>query len=171
MPEKTITVLLVEDDAEVRRRFETTINQDPMMKVVGFASTKHEAQQLIETLDFEVMVIDLGLPDGSGIDLIRLANRLHPSSDIMVITVYGDEQHVVSSIEAGATSSRKPIAKISPARFGCCEAADLLSARQSREACSARCRIIRPAMASFLMPNRARFLPAKRKFCIFSRRV
>ena len=103
MPEKTITVLLVEDDAEVRRRFETTINQDPMMKVVGFASTKHEAQQLIETLDFEVMVIDLGLPDGSGIDLIRLANRLHPSSDIMVITVYGDEQHVVSSIEAGAT--------------------------------------------------------------------
>ena len=70
MPEKTITVLLVEDDAEVRRRFETTINQDPMMKVVGFASTKHEAQQLIETLDFEVMVIDLGLPDGSGIDLI-----------------------------------------------------------------------------------------------------
>ena len=70
-----------------------------------------------------------------------------------------------------ATSSRKPIAKISPARFGCCEAADLLSARQSREACSARCRIIRPAMASFLMPNRARFLPAKRKFCIFSRRV
>ena len=65
MPEKTITVLLVEDDAEVRRRFETTINQDPMMKVVGFASTKHEAQQLIETLDFEVMVIDLGLPDGS----------------------------------------------------------------------------------------------------------
>ena len=103
MPEKTITVLLVEDDAEVRRRFETTINQDPMMKVVGFASTKHEAQQLIETLDFEVMVIDLGLPDGSGIDLIRLANRLHPSSNIMVITVYGDEQHVVSSIEAGAT--------------------------------------------------------------------
>ena len=86
MPEKTITVLLVEDDAEVRRRFETTINQDPMMKVVGFASTKHEAQQLIETLDFEVMVIDLGLPDGSGIDLIRLANRLHPSSDIMAVS-------------------------------------------------------------------------------------
>ena len=67
MPEKTITVLLVEDDAEVRRRFETTINQDPMMKVVGFASTKHEAQQLIETLDFEVMVIDLGLTAAASI--------------------------------------------------------------------------------------------------------
>lgn len=103
MPENKISVLLVEDDAEVRRRFETTINQDPAMRVVGCASTKHEAVRLIETLKFEVMVIDLGLPDGNGIDLIHLANRLHSTADIMVITVYGDEQHVVSSIEAGAT--------------------------------------------------------------------
>ena len=103
MQENKISVLLVENDAEVRRRFETTINQDPAMRVVGCASTKHEAVRLIETLKFEVMVIDLGLPDGNGIDLIHLANRLHSTADIMVITVYGDEQHVVSSIEAGAT--------------------------------------------------------------------
>ncbi|MDD7441099.1 MAG: response regulator transcription factor [Sutterellaceae bacterium] len=103
MPDNTITVLLVEDDAEVQRRFRDSISAAPSMAVVGCASTKRDAQQLIETLKFDVMVIDLGLPDGNGIDLIRLANRLHPSSDIMVITVYGDEQHVVSSIEAGAT--------------------------------------------------------------------
>lgn len=103
MPENKINVLLVEDDAEVRRRFENTINQDPSMRVVGCAATKHDAIRLIETLKFEVMVIDLGLPDGNGIDLIHLANRLHSTADIMVITVYGDEQHVVSSIEAGAT--------------------------------------------------------------------
>ena len=103
MPDNTITVLLVEDDAEVQRRFRDSISAAPSMAVVGCSSTKRDAQQLIETLKFDVMVIDLGLPDGNGIDLIRLANRLHPSSDIMVITVYGDEQHVVSSIEAGAT--------------------------------------------------------------------
>ncbi|MCG5030251.1 response regulator transcription factor [Mesosutterella sp. OilRF-GAM-744-9] len=103
MPENKINVLLVEDDGEVRHRFETTINQDPLMRVVGCASTKRDAARLIETLKFEVMVIDLGLPDGDGIDLIHLASRLHPSSDIMVITVYGDEQHVVNSIAAGAT--------------------------------------------------------------------
>ncbi len=103
MTEKMISVLLVEDDAEVRRRFEDTINRDPAMTVAGCAATKFEAQRLIEKLRFDVMVIDLGLPDGSGIDLINLANRLHPTADVMVITVYGDEQHVVRSIQAGAT--------------------------------------------------------------------
>ncbi len=103
MQDTVINVLLVEDDAEVRHRFEQTIQDCPAMSVVGCASTKHKAIRLIETLRFDVLVIDLGLPDGSGIDLIRLANRLHPAADIMVITVYGDEQHVVSSIEAGAT--------------------------------------------------------------------
>jgi DNA-binding NarL/FixJ family response regulator len=49
------------------------------------------------------MMIDLGLPDGSGIDLIRSVSQKKPDVDIMVVTVFGDEQHVVSSIEAGAT--------------------------------------------------------------------
>jgi DNA-binding NarL/FixJ family response regulator len=43
------------------------------------------------------------LPDGSGIDLIRETATRHPTTDIMVITVFGDERHVVASIEAGAT--------------------------------------------------------------------
>jgi DNA-binding NarL/FixJ family response regulator len=49
------------------------------------------------------MLIDLGLPDGTGIDLIRSVSQRKPDVDIMVVTVFGDEQHVVSSIEAGAT--------------------------------------------------------------------
>jgi len=49
------------------------------------------------------MLIDLGLPDGSGIDLIRSVSQRKPDADIMVVTVFGDEQHVVASIEAGAT--------------------------------------------------------------------
>jgi DNA-binding NarL/FixJ family response regulator len=43
------------------------------------------------------------LPDGSGIDLIRETARAHPETDIMVISVFGDEGHVLASIEAGAT--------------------------------------------------------------------
>jgi DNA-binding NarL/FixJ family response regulator len=51
----------------------------------------------------DVLLTDLGLPDGSGIDLIRETARAHPATDIMVITVFGDEEHVLASIEAGAT--------------------------------------------------------------------
>ena len=51
----------------------------------------------------DVLLTDLGLPDGSGIDLIRETAARHPATDIMVITVFGDEEHVIASIEAGAT--------------------------------------------------------------------
>jgi DNA-binding NarL/FixJ family response regulator len=51
----------------------------------------------------DVLLVDLGLPDRPGLDLIRHAARHLPDCDIMVITVFGDEKHVIESIEAGAT--------------------------------------------------------------------
>jgi len=47
--------------------------------------------------------VDLGLPDVSGIEIIRETARRYPETDIMVVTVFGDEEHVLASIEAGAT--------------------------------------------------------------------
>jgi len=51
----------------------------------------------------DVLLTDLGLPDGSGIELIRETAAQRPETDVMVITVFGDEDHVLASIEAGAT--------------------------------------------------------------------
>ena len=73
------------------------------MQLVGVAANRREAQVIIDAEDFDVLLIDLGLPDGNGIDLIRHVSQKKPDADIMVVTVFGDEQHVVSSIEAGAT--------------------------------------------------------------------
>ncbi|HYB52001.1 MAG TPA: response regulator transcription factor [Burkholderiaceae bacterium] len=98
-----ISIIIVEDEPEFRRRFAQIIDSEPTMRLVGVAANKREAQALIDREDFDVMLIDLGLPDGSGIDLIRSVSQRKPDVDIMVVTVFGDEQHVVSSIEAGAT--------------------------------------------------------------------
>jgi DNA-binding NarL/FixJ family response regulator len=51
----------------------------------------------------QVLLVDLQLPDGSGVDLIRAARRIAPQAESMVISVFGDEAHVVTAIEAGAT--------------------------------------------------------------------
>lgn len=103
MSEALLSIIIIEDEPEFRRRFETIIQEEPSMRLVGSAGTKREGQALIERENFDVMLIDLGLPDGSGIDLIRQVSAQRPDVDIMVVTVFGDEQHVVSSIEAGAT--------------------------------------------------------------------
>jgi len=98
-----ISIIIVEDEPEFRRRFAQIIDSEPTMRLAGVAANKREAQVLIDREEFEVMLIDLGLPDGTGIDLIRSVSQRKPDVDIMVVTVFGDEQHVVSSIEAGAT--------------------------------------------------------------------
>jgi DNA-binding NarL/FixJ family response regulator len=51
----------------------------------------------------DVLLVDLGLPDGRGEDVIRYATRLHPELNAMVISVFGDERHVFEAIQAGAT--------------------------------------------------------------------
>jgi len=100
--EKT-TVLIVEDEPEFRLRFKQIVESEPTLELAGVAANKREAQELIDRTKFDVMLIDLGLPDGNGTDLIRQVSAKRPDVDIMVVTVFGDEQHVVSAIEAGAT--------------------------------------------------------------------
>lgn len=103
MSNEPISIIVVEDEPEFRRRFVHIIENEPTMRLAGVAANKREAQALIDREQFDVMLIDLGLPDGSGIELIRQVSSRKPDVDIMVVTVFGDEQHVVSSIEAGAT--------------------------------------------------------------------
>ncbi|MFN9805337.1 MAG: response regulator [Betaproteobacteria bacterium] len=103
MSEAPTTVIIVEDEPEFRRRFAQIVESEPSMRLAGVASTRREAQTLLEKEPFDVLLIDLGLPDGNGIDLIKQVSQTRPEADIMVVTVFGDEQHVVSSIEAGAT--------------------------------------------------------------------
>ncbi len=98
-----ISIIIIEDEPEFRRRFAQIIESEPTMRLAGVAANKRDAQALIDREHFDVMLIDLGLPDGTGIDLIRNVSQKKPDVDIMVVTVFGDEQHVVSSIEAGAT--------------------------------------------------------------------
>jgi DNA-binding NarL/FixJ family response regulator len=103
MTSEPISILIVEDEPEFRRRFTQIIENEPSMRLAGVASNKRDAESLIEREDFDVMLIDLGLPDGNGTELIRQVSQRRPDTDIMVVTVFGDEQHVVSAIEAGAT--------------------------------------------------------------------
>ena len=97
-------VLIVEDDAEMRDFFAASVAASSELALVACVGTLSAARQQLEGTGnrFDVVLTDLGLPDGSGIEVIRMATRLHPACDVMVISMFGDEDNVLASIEAGA---------------------------------------------------------------------
>ena len=99
----TTTVMVVEDDPAFLARFCRIVAQSTELSLLVAVSDLASARRAIEHHAPDVLLTDLGLPDGSGIDLIRETAARHPATDIMVISVFGDEEHVLASIEAGAT--------------------------------------------------------------------
>jgi DNA-binding NarL/FixJ family response regulator len=97
----THTVLIVEDDPLTRRRLEAVVTSVPSLRWVGSAGNASEAREALN-LAPDVLLVDLDLPDGNGIDLIREARATATRTHAMVITVFADEQHVMAAIEAGA---------------------------------------------------------------------
>src|SRR5260221_2800057 len=95
-------VQIVEDDAAFRERFAAILAKDPSFEVVASVGTGGEGMALLELRKPDVLLIDLGLPDISGIEVIRHATQILPNCECMVVTVFGDEEHVLASIEAGA---------------------------------------------------------------------
>ena len=97
------TVMVVEDDPVFLTRFCGIVASEPELALLAAVGDLASARHMLARRAPDVLLTDLGLPDGSGIDLIRETARAHPQTDIMVISVFGDEGHVLASIEAGAT--------------------------------------------------------------------
>jgi DNA-binding NarL/FixJ family response regulator len=95
-------VLIVEDDEPTRDRLVRAVSSHAELELAVAVGTCRDALLALRRDAPEVMLVDLALPDGNGIELIRAARTL--SSDIltMVVTVFGDEKSVLGAIEAGA---------------------------------------------------------------------
>lgn len=97
-----VTVAVVEDEPAVRGFFEAAVRSHPGLSLVFSAATVADAQALAPLRPAQVYLVDLGLPDRDGRELIRWIAATQPQASVMVVTVFGDDQHVVSSLEAGA---------------------------------------------------------------------
>ena len=97
-----IHLAIVEDDPDFRDALHRVIQASSDMRLTGLAGTRAQGLTMLQGPPADVLLVGLGLPDGSGIDVIREAVLLWPSCSIMVSTNFGDETHVMRSIEAGA---------------------------------------------------------------------
>jgi DNA-binding NarL/FixJ family response regulator len=99
----TISVLVVEDEPVFLQRFCEAIEGEPALDLCGSARTVAAALALLDRQAPDVLLVDLGLPDGNGIDVIRHAKARHENCDILVVTMFDESRKVVDSIRAGAT--------------------------------------------------------------------
>lgn len=97
-------VLVVEDNPEMRVFFSDCIARSPALALAGSVGTVAQAKSWLNfnALSLNVLLVDLGLPDGSGLDVIRHAIKCNPACEVLVISMFGDEDNVLASIEAGA---------------------------------------------------------------------
>lgn len=98
-----VRVILVDDHAVVRRGLRSLIESADDLQVVGEASSKDEAIRLAAKVAADVVIMDVRLPDGSGIEAAREIRASHPATRVLMLTSYADEDAVFSSIMAGAS--------------------------------------------------------------------
>jgi DNA-binding NarL/FixJ family response regulator len=97
-----LRVAVIEDDPAMRARLAEAIGETSDLTFAGSASNMAEAEILIDSGGYDVLLCDLGLPDGSGIDLIKRETLTERDTDILVITIFADQNKVLAAIKAGA---------------------------------------------------------------------
>ncbi len=98
-----VRILLLEDDDPVRERLARIIEGWPGGRLVAACATLGEATRLIADRTIDLLITDLNLPDGHGVQAIRLLRERQPAAEAMVISVLADDRTVIAAIEAGAT--------------------------------------------------------------------
>src|SRR6478752_3688985 len=98
-----ISVVLVEDNPLHAQRYRENLALDPTLALVGEFGLARDAIARIDGMSPDVVLVDLGLPDGSGLDVVRHVRARLPAASVMVVSVFDDERNLVAAIEAGAT--------------------------------------------------------------------
>lgn len=98
----TIRLLLVDDHAVVRSGLRMLIEAESDFEIVGEAGSASEALNLVCQVNPDVILMDIGLPDLSGIDATREIKRLCPTVAVVALTIHEDEEYFFKMLEAGA---------------------------------------------------------------------
>ena len=99
----TIRVLLVDDHWEVRERLRILLMQEPDIELVGEAGDGAEALEVLERLPAEVVVMDLNLPEISGIETARRILADRPGTKVVIVSLQSDPLYVKESFKTGVT--------------------------------------------------------------------
>ena len=100
----TTTVLLVDDHELIRHGLRRAFERDPDFTVVGEAGSVAEALAVIRSTEPEVVIMDVRLPDGNGLDAVKKLRAAGETMGIVILTMYAGDEQLFGALEAGASS-------------------------------------------------------------------
>src|SRR5947209_7649465 len=101
-PESAGRILIIDDEAEIRESLETLLQMEGYTVVV--AGTAREGLAHIGQRSFDVILLDLALPDKNGMDVLAEIRLSHPQQAVIMITAYGTVENAVRAMQSGATN-------------------------------------------------------------------
>ncbi|HEY3504577.1 MAG TPA: response regulator transcription factor [Actinocatenispora sp.] len=97
-------ILLVDDHDLIRKGLRHAFERDPNFEVAGEAGTAADGVRQAAALQPDVVIMDLRLPDGSGLSATRQLRKAHPTMGIVVLTMYAGDDQLFGALEAGASA-------------------------------------------------------------------
>lgn len=101
--QRTIKIVLVDDHEVVRVGLKSLLNRVEGLEVVGEAGSAAEAEQVVGEVQPDVVIMDIRMPGGSGIEACRAIRSRWPNVKVIMLTSYSDDEAVIGSIMAGAS--------------------------------------------------------------------
>ncbi|MEP2944801.1 MAG: response regulator transcription factor [Lentilitoribacter sp.] len=95
-------VLIVEDKVEIASRIKSAVEQSVELEVSGVAGDVDTGLKYLFERKPRIVLVDLGLPDGSGVEIINAVAQTDWKCDALVISIFGDEARVIEALQAGA---------------------------------------------------------------------
>ncbi|ARU31511.1 DNA-binding response regulator [Sulfuriferula sp. AH1] len=100
--QKVIRVFIVDDHAIVREGLKQILADTPDLVVAGDAETGHEAIKLARQGKYDILLLDISMPDRSGIEVLKQIKKEAPDIAVLMLSMHREDQYAIRSLKAGA---------------------------------------------------------------------
>ena len=100
---KPIRVLIADDHAIVRQGLRQILSDTPDLTVAGEAENGVQAVQMVRNGEWDVVLMDVSMPDRNGIDALKLIKKEFPRLPVLILSMYPEEQYAIRALKAGAS--------------------------------------------------------------------
>ncbi|MDD3718905.1 MAG: response regulator transcription factor [Actinomycetota bacterium] len=102
--QRMIEVFILDDHPIVRQGLEKVLEEEPDMRLTGQAGTWLELVELLESRTPDVIILDISMPDRSGMDVLKDLRSMYPQVPVLILSAHDEKQFAARTIKAGAAA-------------------------------------------------------------------